>query len=788
MATTTFNDLITFSRGSNATVTGPNGLIQWAPANLLTNSQDFEAAAWSKVNATVSANATVAPDGTTTADEINEGVATGNHYIQVSTSPSSGATYVVSVYAKAGTTGFLQILYDGITGTNDFCNFDLTNGTVGTGTGGQITSVGNGWYRCSITGTSDATQNGLFLCVASSASAPRLGGSFTGTGKTLFLWGAQLEIGSTATTYNNTSVRNLLGFSEAFDNAAWTKTRASIVTGAQSNPVNGLFNAQKLMVDTATGSHRVISGAGATASGTRYTFSVYIKQGEYAKAAIGEFNNGVGWASFDLQAGTVLATGGTGSPSASITTAGSGWFRCAVTCTVGAFSRLDIYALNAAYTTADPSVYSYTGDGNSGVYIYGAQLSNSASLDPYVPTPGAAPSSTAYYGPRFDYDPVTLLPRGLLIEEQRVNLLTYSDDFGNAVWAKVNITVTTNVTTAPDGTSTADLVTYTGLGFGPRQSASTSPSAKTYSYYVKSSGGSRYFQILTDGSVQSFANFDIQTQTTGTVGTSVSSASVVSVGDGWYRLIMTATDASATSPYVGLVSGLTAGWSTGVTTGAFFIWGAQLEAGAFATSYIPTIASTVTRSADIAVITGSLFSQWYNGVEGSFVVDVDSVKNSGNPYGSFVVNDGTSNNRMAVIGNLSGTSAVIFGATGGVDQFNVQGIAATTVGIPYKMSLAYAVNNFATSGNGGAVATDTLGSVPTVNRMDLGYFFPGTPATNILNGHIRSIRYVPVRAADFQLQELTAQSIVDYAFLQTASGDQLVDGNGDYLYSIPIFG
>jgi hypothetical protein len=922
MATTTFDNLITFSRGSNATVTGPNGLIQRAPTNLLLNSESFEVVGWDKANATIypnqdfsglavgpelvtlldgwtPSNATIsvvggqlvitssgsgtayitknfanvggayyyststvsggsaiintyrsgpftnfmfslptdgtnsiqastdtdataavtlfwtasaagetrtlsnisikeitpaaatAPDGTRTADTlISSGIA-GIQRIGLSGAPASTTTGLTtySVYVKAGTAQFIQILHG--SDANAFANFNVASGTLGTrGTGASstITDAGNGWYRCTFT-FNIASGAVWYIYIVSSASAA-YGASFTATVAGLLLWGAQLELGSIATTYNNTSVRNLLGFSEAFDNAAWTKTRASIVTGAQANPVNGLFNAQKLMVDTATGSHRVISGAGATASGTRHTFSVYIKQGEYAKAAIGEFNNGVGWASFDLQAGTVLATGGTGSPSASITTAGNGWFRCAVTCTVGAFSRLDIYALNAAYTTADPSVYSYTGDGNSGVYIYGAQLSNSASLDPYVPTPGAAPSSTAYYGPRFDYDPVTLLPRGLLIEEQRTNLLPFSDQFDNAAWSKQNTTITANTAVAPDGTMTADTLTAATTGlfrYVQQQPTLTNGVTYTLTAYLKYKTA-RWVWLLGETTTDAFAVFDVLNGAVGDASSGIT-RSITPVGNGWYRCTATFLVGSATATQqVGIGLSDTNTVSNPPATAGIdaYIWGIQLEAGAFATSYIPTIASTVTRSADIAVITGSLFSQWYNGVEGSFVASFTAAQNTFTTYiaasngvvaqnSMHMDNDGSGNMRVAYYSGSSAVALLSLGTIGAVGTVNT-------------LSTAYQANNFAASRNGGTVVSDTAGAVPVgVNRLNIGAD-PSGAAVNVSNGHIRSIRYVPVRAADFQLQELTAQSIVDYAFLQTASGDQLVDGNGDYLYSIPIFG
>jgi len=390
---TPFNNLITFSRGSNATVTGSNGLIQWAPNNLIAFSEQFDNAAWIRVAASVTANVELSPENTVTADKLVEDATTGVHSIYQIYSQVAGTTYTVSFYAKAAERTWVRTR--AAAGVN---YFDLANGTIGTlaaGVTATITPVGNGWYR--VTATYTASTTGSSNTQIAPTTADNVD-SYTGTaGSGVFIWGAQLELGSTATTYNPTTVKNLLGFSEAFDNAAWAKSNSSIVTGAQANPVNGLFTAQKLMENTANSVHRFIVGATVTA--TPYTMSIYAKAAERNWIAVGNTSGAGQLAHFNLSNGTV----GTiiGSATAAITSIGSGWYRCSVTFTpaAGAITL-------AVWLASADNTLTYTGDGNSGVYIYGAQLSDSASLDPYVPTPGAAPSSTAFYGPRFDFDPV----------------------------------------------------------------------------------------------------------------------------------------------------------------------------------------------------------------------------------------------------------------------------------------------------------------------------------------------------------------------------------------------
>lgn len=735
MATTTFDNLITFSRGSNATVTGPNGLIQWAPNNLLTNSESFEASAWSKfgqgagVAAVVTANAATAPDGTVSADrvQLNCGGSTSNDRSIVSQSltVANGVTHTGSVWIKAASAGEVgkQLRFYG--------DFLLTS---------TIITLTADWQRVTPSSAVAATSSSVNFGIETR-------GTFTANQTAdFFIWGAQLELGSTATTYNNTSVRNLLGFSEAFDNAAWSKTSCSIVTGAQANPVNGLFNAQKLMEDTTNAEHIVrVNIALPTITGVVYGYSVYAKAAGRTQIRVTD-NNVVG-ATFTLS-GTGSTSNISGGVTASISQLADGWYRCFISVAAASVNgRLALYLVSSGNTT-------YTGDGNSGVYIYGAQLSNSASLDPYVPTPGAAPSSTAYYGPRFDYDPVTLLPRGLLIEEQRTNLLLRSEEFGNVYWSPTGVTVTSNSIASPDGAVTADtLVEDTSTGVHrvfatPSCSASTT---YTFSAYVKAAGRTqvRLLETTLGG-----AFFDLSAVTVITTDPGVT-ASIANVGNGWFRCRVTSTTGVAQILYVAQIQGSVAANNTYTGSGAaaLYVWGAQLEAGAFATSYIPTIASTVTRSADVATITGSLFSQWYNGAEGSFVASFTAAQNTFTTYiaasngvvaqnSMHMDNDGSGNMRVAYYSGSSAVALLSLGTIGAVGTVNT-------------LSTAYQANNFAASRNGGTVVSDTAGAVPVgVNRLNIGAD-PSGAAVNVSNGHIRSIRYVPVRAADFQLQQVT---------------------------------
>ena len=758
MASVPFNNLITFSRGSNATLIGSNGLIQWAPNNLVQQSESFDNTYWTLAQATVTANNTVAPDGTTTADLLLPTAVVNLHGISRVVSVAAGS-YTISFYAKAQNASKIM-LWSGAFGYG----FDLTDGTMSAVTGYTaptsyaITALANGWYRCSITTSSAPSEASVFI-LQSFAGASYLGSVTQG----IFLWGAQLELGTTATTYNPTTVKNLLGYSEAFDNAAWTKSNSSIVTGAQANPVNGAFNAQKLMENTAAATHYALQAVSVLAA--PYALSVYAKAGERSFVSLG-FDGLNAW--FNLSTG-VLGTVEAGL-TASISSVGSGWYRCSVFRTVAVAGSKSC----VVYTANANGAVSYTGDGNSGIYIYGAQLSDSASLDPYVPTPGAAPSSTAYYGPRFDYDPLTLAPKGILVEEARTNL-TFHSGFTTANWTASGGTLANTGKTSPDGTSQMGLFTEDTATSAHQTFVTSLPPVftlgTTYTGSVYLAAGTRRYVVVQSGGNGSGWGVTVDTQTwtiTGdfaTGGCAFTSASIVNAGNGIYRVTVTGVQntGGGTSAYV-VVGGsliadaLNAGTSYLGNGSTFYAWGAQLEAGAFATSYIPTIASTVTRSADIATITGSLFSQWYGQNEGSFVAIFTAAQNTFTTYiaasngvvaqnSMHMDNDGSGNMRVAYYSGSSAVALLSLGATGTVGTINILGTA-------------YRANDFAASRNGGTVVSDTAGAVPVgVNRLNIGAD-PSGAAVNVSNGHIRYAAYYPVRLADFQLQALTELPLV----------------------------
>jgi len=196
----------------------------------------------------------------------------------------------------------------------------------------------------------------------------------------------------------------------------------------------------------------------------------------------------------------------------------------------------------------------------------------------------------------------------------------------------------------------------------------------------------------------------------------------------------------------------TAGSLTLTVSGS--VTSAQLEAGSFATSYIPTVASQVTRAADVAVMTGSNFSSWYNASEGSFVVEWDKI-GAANFQAMVAISDGTSSNVIAAThGSGAPTNNARFDVNnGGVNQASITTVSPSVAGTAYKTSVGYLVNDFASSSNGSAIGTDTSGTVPTVDRASLGNNGVGG---GYLNGHIKRLTYYQTRLPNATLVALSA--------------------------------
>jgi hypothetical protein len=583
---------------------------------------------------------------------------------------------------------------------------------------------------------------------------------------------------STASFYDGVTTakaeENLVIRSEELDNAAWSKFNITATANSTASP-DGAITAELIAETTASSTHTLFRNF-ATTSGLSYTTSVFVKKGTGATApdifqiSFGSDGHGVSqYANFDISvgggaSGTVTSsTGGT----AVITLVGSGWYRCVWTATATATATtaavVFAFANNNPTATRFPS---YTGATTSDIFLWGAQVEQRSAVSAYTPTTTAPITNyipalrTAQAGQaRFDHAPLTGESLGLLIEEQRTNLFTYSSEFDNAIWIKNGGTILANTVIAPDGTLNADKVLpISGSNTVYEVISVTSGTSYTFSVYAKMAGN-RYVVMRNTFAGLSADNlsFDLLD---GVVQRNVSgvTATITPVGNGWYRCSSSwsagATGASnfqikTGSEAVATTSSTLAGSYNGFD--GIYIWGAQLEAGAFATSYIPTVASQVTRSADAASMTGLNFSSWYRADEGTFFAN--SKKNSAvattvNPI--MYADDGASD--RVVLQYI--TTPAIEGAVVALGTTQASLTFLSTYTTDNATAMSYKVNDFAAANNGGTVGTDTSGILPNINALRIGH--RTLISAQYLNGTIKKLAYYPVRLPNAELQEMTS--------------------------------
>ena len=385
-----------------------------------------------------------------------------------------------------------------------------------------------------------------------------------------------------------------------------------------------------------------------------------------------------------------------------------------------------------------------------------------ASSGTYVDSAGVLQTAVTDV-PRFDHNPTTGESLGLLVEEQRTNLLTYSDDFSNAAWTSLAATLSSNVATAPDGALTADSYTATAVSgehriFRASTATVTASSTITFSVFVKASGITRLRLNIYDSPSrvkEIIANVNLST---GTINTPTAAGGYTAVAsliqaysNSFYRISITGTVDAATTAVLcdlGLQNSAGTGSWTPAGTEALIVWGAQLEAGATPSSYIPTTTAAVTRSADVASITGTAFSGWYRQDEGTMFAQGSTSASASNPI-LFQVEDGTANERIQIrrIGATNLASSIV--SDGGVNQGGPTsaGFNADTIG---KVGFSYALNNLQLAFNGALGTADTSATLPTVDRA-----FIGSASSPVYaNGRISRITYWP-QALPSRLQALT---------------------------------
>jgi hypothetical protein len=360
--------------------------------------------------------------------------------------------------------------------------------------------------------------------------------------------------------------------------------------------------------------------------------------------------------------------------------------------------------------------------------------------------------SAAINAARFDHDPVTLASKGLLIEESRTNQILRSEDFASASWAKGGGSFSSVANVNVDGSANSELFSEDGTTGNHRifqAFVGTTGTVYTLSVFLKFNGRAQVSLENRSITGNPSARFNIQNGTIEVVNAALT-ATIKAYPNGWYRCSITGTATLNGGNYL-LVGNLAGSQSyTGIDGPAFYVYGAQVEAGANATSYIPTVASTVVRSMDVCSITGANFSgsSFYNQSEGTVIgegiVDTVGIGLLFPFFASF--SDGTANNRVLLGTNASSGARPIVVAAGS-NVFSPT-FGSSPAGQFRKVGMVYKQDDFIAAFNGSLTPADNTGNVPSgINQVAFnGQFFVGT---------ISSIRYYKKRLPNAKLQALT---------------------------------
>lgn len=549
---------------------------------------------------------------------------------------------------------------------------------------------------------------------------------------------------------------NLLLWSEDFNNPVWSATNGVVTANFTTSPA-GTLTADRFTENTGSVDPRFPVSVSLVA-GAAYTLSVYAKviPGSAQRYLMLVFNTGfssVVGANFNLVTGAVGATNGA---SGSIQSVGNGWYRCSITPSSNATGsgsfRIRTCAVDNLGNITSPATY--TGDGLSGFDFFGAQLEQSSTAGPYFPTTTVPASVT------------TTESLGLLVEEQRTNLLTYTELFNTSPWAPGALAVASTVaTTAPSGGNTAIRLTENtaaGAFHFLNYILTKAASAIQYTYSIYGKAGERELIFsLASGATGVVARFNLAT---GVItapasayggGFTAQGSTITAAGNGWYRCSLTfTTDATTglTVQHALYNTALATNVYTGDGTSGIFIWGAQLEAGAFATTYISAPgAAAVTRAADVASITGTNFSSWYRQDEGTFFEDVVSAPVNTIAQVALDTSDASGNERMFARRTAAGSFAFAV-----VDNVTTQADVGAGSAIPggsrFSATVAYRLNSINAAVGGQIGTEDTAATIPTPDRLFIGQNFA---SGQHVNGCIRRLIFWPVRFINTVLQSIS---------------------------------
>lgn len=532
--------------------------------------------------------------------------------------------------------------------------------------------------------------------------------------------------------------------------------RVTVSANSTTAP-DGTTTADTITETTTNSTHRVLQSHtyAISIANAPFTFSIYMKPksgSPYGAIVLTDVdgNDQMG-AMFDLTTGAVSSTirlGDAGVVSATSVALADGWYRLIIKGVVstnpGASNPNQVFMFVGM--SSDGATITYTGDTGRAVYVWGAQLETGTAASEYIPTTTA--SVTKFYD--YALDDVTKTPiytsKGYLSEPSATNLLLQSQTLGTS-WTTFNTTVTSDQAVAPDGTLTADRIadSVANAGHNIYQDYSTT-TATTYTLTAYFKNNTRRYaglQLYAGGGTDTggvYAYWDLQNGSLigafGYGGKAAPTTTITALANGWYRcsirITITGTLTSIRSHL--LLSNNGSSTSTYIGDGtSIYAWGAQLEATAFATSYIPTTTTSATRAATVLTYNQSvpapvsIYAEYtpVNGLQPSNYRVIGGL------------DDGTTQNRifLQIVSNSLGGSALVW--AGNVQQAEVQTTSVLSAGVMLKIALMAETNRVKAIAGGVASGADVSATMPSVNRISIGCQGSGTTQAN---GYIKNFK------------------------------------------------
>lgn len=562
------------------------------------------------------------------------------------------------------------------------------------------------------------------------------------------------------------SSQNLLLQSSDF-NTTWSANDVTRTSTASAGPDSS--SAAFLVYPNTNSSNARVYQSLTVSSGERGVLSVYAKQaGKTILAIVEQIGTGsLQYSYFDLTDGS---DSGSSNHARTATASGNGYYRCSIALTPNASRSGNVYF----YVVDAAGSVTATANGTDGIYLFGSQYETLASGGPtalnatttqiarsYAPTL----KSVATAGqPRFEYDPTdgqsagTSL--GCLIEGQATNLYPYAENGYNGssafTYNNNDVVLTENAGIAPSGQLKATLMTEEDASTGQKRISrgfTTTAANYTISVYAKPVGGLDHIglRIITGGTTYG-SFFSTSDGSTSNYGAAPVSSTAEDVGNGWWRLSITATCAAGTSTGYFNCNHGKAGDYTGNGYRGFMFYGLQAELGSHASSWVDTgtSGSTATRAADsLSVATADI---GYTGGPVALFAESSTQSPSENPNNRAVVDlsEATASNNRVMIYNLSGQAGGLFVNADNSQQAAVAG--GVTDDSYAKVAVSVDTNSIKHCVNGGTVTTDTSAVIPEgMTKLFIGQ----TRGGEGFGGHIKRVAIYPA-LSDTNLQALTS--------------------------------